>query len=247
MGTTSPAAPGNIARSDSSGGFGELGPAGLLMLVSMLLMLSASLPALEVWTGGAQEAVAGKSCYAALRNAGVSFKRIPAARAPGVELPLRLRGPLRGVEIHGGPARARTNILDCRLALALLAWSTTLRQARVVRVDHFSIYRQDDHIAGTRKISAHAHGLAIDAARFRLQGGADVSVLKDWGNRRRHADPCGIRPWERNEAKLLRRMTCGPALRGIFQVVLTPHYNDAHQNHVHLEFKPGDDDGPWIR
>jgi hypothetical protein len=37
---------------------------------------------------------------------------------------------------------------------------------------------------------------------------------------------------------LLRGVTCAAADRKLFQVVLTPHYNKAHENHVHLELKP---------
>jgi hypothetical protein len=36
----------------------------------------------------------------------------------------------------------------------------------------------------------------------------------------------------------LRSVTCSAADRKLFQVVLTPHYNHAHANHVHLEIKP---------
>jgi len=35
--------------------------------------------------------------------------------------------------------------------------------------------------------------------------------------------------------KVLREITCKTAELDLFQVILTPHYNRAHHNHLHLE------------
>jgi hypothetical protein len=39
----------------------------------------------------------------------------------------------------------------------------------------------------------------------------------------------------------MRKLVCDAARAGLFQTVITPHYNDAHRDHVHLEIDPGDD------
>jgi hypothetical protein len=44
----------------------------------------------------------------------------------------------------------------------------------------------------------------------------------------------------------MRQLVCEAAARGLFQVVVTPHYNDAHGNHVHLEIDP-QASSLWIR
>jgi hypothetical protein len=36
----------------------------------------------------------------------------------------------------------------------------------------------------------------------------------------------------------MRGVVCDAVARGLFDVVLTPHHDDAHGNHVHLEVKP---------
>jgi hypothetical protein len=37
---------------------------------------------------------------------------------------------------------------------------------------------------------------------------------------------------------MLREVVCAAAASDLFQVVLTPHHDEHHQNHVHLEVRP---------
>jgi hypothetical protein len=39
----------------------------------------------------------------------------------------------------------------------------------------------------------------------------------------------------------MRGVICAAVQRDLFQVVLTPHHDAAHANHVHLEIRPGVD------
>jgi hypothetical protein len=178
------------------------------------------------------------ACHHALQQAGVHFETLPAAAAPGVKIPIRLRGPVHGVTFEQLEHDATFSILDCRLGLALAAWSRDLRHARVRRVDYYSMYRPFARVGGNGPISGHAHALAIDAARFTLDNGVTVGVLDDWEGRKRGQAPCPVRHDESAGSRLLRRVTCAGVDSQLFQIVLTPHYNKAHENHVHLERKP---------
>ena len=180
-------------------------------------------------------------CYAALSSAGVPFDALPEGSAPGVRQPVQLRGPLGGVTAGPRGRDPRHGIIDCRLALTLLAWAPTLRHAGVRHLEHYSIYRPGARIARSRKVSAHAHALAIDAARFHLDNGDVVEVLTDWEERDRGGEPCTERPYEAWPSRLMRGVVCDAVSRGLFQVVLTPHHDKAHENHVHLEVRPGVD------
>jgi hypothetical protein len=82
-----------------------------------------------------------EACFARLQEAGVAFDRVSASEAAGVRMPLRLRGPIGGVNVVSSDKRAVHAILDCRLALALLSWSEILQRAGVERIEHFSMYR----------------------------------------------------------------------------------------------------------
>ena len=100
------------------------------------------------------------------------------------------------------------------------------------------MYRPGARVGGDGGVSGHAHGLAIDAARFTLRDGVAIDVLDDWEGRKLGQDPCPVRSDEGSASRLLRKITCSAADSRLFQVVLTPHYNKAHGNHVHLEIKP---------
>lgn len=178
------------------------------------------------------------ACYRALRDRGVAFRPVPPGRARGVKMPTRLTGPIEGVEVRARGRRRVHAILDCRLALALHAWAPTLRAAGVTRLEHYSMYRPGARIGGSGKVSGHARGLAIDAARLYLQDGAVIDVLEDWEDRSRGASPCPRRPDEGRPSRILRSVVCDAVDRRLFQVVLTPHHDRAHENHVHLELKP---------
>lgn len=186
------------------------------------------------------------ACYQGLRDANVAFDEVTPARAGGIDYPIKLTGELGGIRIRGNGKQAPTAYLDCRLAEALLAWTPTLRAAGITAIDHYSMYRKNAKVAGTSKPSGHASGFAIDAARFHFADGTEVGVLDDWEDRTRGADPCSARPHESSHARRVRDVVCEAAEKGIFQIVITPHYNEAHHNHVHLEIAE-QPRAAWIR
>ena len=177
-------------------------------------------------------------CYQALTAAGVAFEPVPAESAAGIAVPTRLRGPLGGIEVVPSDHSVKHALLDCRLALALLAWAPTLRRAGVDRIEHYSTYRPGSHVRRTGKISGHSRGLAIDAARFGLDDGEVLDVRTDWQDRERGGAPCPRRPDEGRSSRLLRGVVCAAVQDELFQVVITPHHDHAHADHVHLELRP---------
>jgi hypothetical protein len=179
-----------------------------------------------------------ETCYAELRDAHVPFERVAHAQARGVEMPTRLLGPIGGVEVLPRDGRALHALLDCRLALALLSWAPSLRHAGVTAIDHYSIYRPGARVHRSGHASGHARGLAIDAARFHLSNGTVLDVLTDWEERERGSSPCPRRSEEAWPSRLIRGVVCDAVDRDLFQVVITPHHDREHENHVHLELKP---------
>jgi hypothetical protein len=63
-------------------------------------------------------------------------------------------------------------------------------------------------------------------------------VLTDWTSRERGAPPCVHPEGELGPSAVLRRVVCRAIEADLFQVVVSPHHNDAHNNHVHLEVRP---------
>jgi hypothetical protein len=189
-------------------------------------------------SGRAIAALSGPRCMELLRAHRIPFARVPASEAPGVAFPVRLRGPVGGVRIRSRGGSSLHEIVDCRLVLAIADLAPALRAEGVVALEHYSIYRPGAHIRRSSRVSGHAHGLAIDAAFFHLRGGREITILDDWGVRTRRADPCASYE-EGEEASRLRRIACQAAQSETFQVVLTPHFDRAHNNHLHLELRPG--------
>ena len=178
-------------------------------------------------------------CLDVLRSHHVPFSRLEGADLEGVGIPIRLDGPLAGIEIRSRGGSDVHEIMDCRLAVALLAWAPALRARGVRRVLHYSTYRPGARIARSGHVSGHAKGLAIDLATLELADGSSLDVLSGWEARERGQPPCEGEVEEGERSAELRRMVCAAASEDLFQVVLTPHYDRAHGNHVHLEVVPG--------
>ncbi len=128
------------------------------------------------------------------------------------------------------PARP---MMACDLAAAVALWrrqsvepaARELLGAEVRQIDHLGVYAcrgVGDPVTG--RPSAHARAQAIDVAGFRLANGRRITVERDW----RGQGP---------EAAFLRRVR-DDACR-VFGVTLSPDYNAAHANHLHLEVGPG--------
>lgn len=193
-------------------------------------------------TGTELAALDEATCFARLDEAEVAYEHVPPDEAAGVTMPLRLTGPIGGVEIRGRDRPNVHGIIDCRLALALLAWAPHLRALGIHRIEHFSIYRPRARIASSGRPSGHASGMAIDLGRIYLDDGSVIDVLEGWGERTRGAPPCPVLEGEAPGAALLRGVVCEAVEQQRFHVILTPHFDRAHQNHVHLELRA---DATW--
>ncbi len=185
------------------------------------------------------------ACEAELTRRAVPFTR--AADTPNVLAPVRLQGPLRGVSIHSvlSPverARSSSEILDCRLVLALDDFAGLVVQRGVVEIVHLSGYRPRSANGCTPKYDGKQHcgALAIDVATFKRSDGTVLQVERDFHG---HiglptcAATAGPSP-PSAESTELWSFVCESARRAIFHVILTPNFNAEHKNHFHLEITP---------
>lgn len=178
------------------------------------------------------------TCRTTLTRYEVSFERLNDEQAPGVENPVQLIGPVGGITVGSRGSSENNEILDCRLVVALLAWSDDLRAAGVVHIDHFSTYRPAARVAGTGEPSGHARAMAIDVGRLNRSDGSVLEVVDVWANAERGADPCVRIADESDDLRSLRSLVCGVIDNDTFQIVLTPHFDRVHRNHIHLELRP---------
>jgi hypothetical protein len=167
-------------------------------------------------------------CRALLRSAGVRYTMLPAVKsgercgyADAVRLPSK--GSRR---IAFRPANLG---VSCPVAAALALWEWNVLQtaarehfdARVVSIEHLGSYScRRIYGRGSGDWSEHATADAVDVAGFRLSDGTQVSVLKDWNG-------------GGAKAAFLRDVRTGGCK--LFATVLSPDYNTAHRDHLHLD------------
>ena len=179
------------------------------------------------------------ACRATLRAHGARFRAYAGENQADIRSAgLLLDGPLNGVRFEHSGNSPLHSALDCRLALALLAWTPVLREFGVTRIQHMSTFRPNSRVAGTARASGHARALAIDLRYVEFEDGTRLDVLTDWSSRERGAPPCTHPPDEPGPSAVLRQIVCRAVEAELFQVVVSPHHNDAHANHVHLEVRP---------
>jgi hypothetical protein len=167
-------------------------------------------------------------CRALLAVAGVRDRPAP-TRRPGPEC-----GYDDGVILAAGNARQSGFapaglVTSCPVATALLLWDGRVVQAAAerhfgqgvaafVHAGSFSCRRLYGRESGAW--SEHATADAVDILGFRLEDGRTVSVLRDW-------------PRTGTEAAFLRDVRDGAC--DLFTTVLSPEYNAAHRDHLHLD------------
>jgi hypothetical protein len=164
-------------------------------------------------------------CRAVLREGGLRFADQPDRTVGGCALHdvVRLEGGKAMLSPAGPP-------MTCPLALGYAFWLRHVVQpaaraelgAPILRVEHYgsfacrNVYGRAD---GRR--SEHAFANAIDVAGFRTAAGREVAVRRDF----RDSGAAG---------RFLRRVRDGAC--PWFHAVLSPDYNAAHRDHLHLDF-----------
>lgn len=167
-------------------------------------------------------------CRELLARAGVRFVAVG-------PLELGQCGYRDGIQLTAGGARTIFLHPDrpkmaCPVAAALSMWEWNVVQPaairsfgqRVVTFEQLGTYNCRS-IAGRGALSQHAHARAIDIAGFVLADGRRITVAQDWNG-------------GGGKAAFLREARDGAC--GLFSTTLSPDYNAAHRDHLHLDEAP---------
>jgi len=167
-------------------------------------------------------------------------------KLPGVELPVRLVGPVGGVVFKSDYPDAQRptlpfEVFDCRLVVALAHFATILREHDVSEVRIFSAYRPPPKATPAAAVrTGHPGGLAVDLRLFIKSSGARLEVLTDFQGQI-GADPCGSGApggAEKSPTRELRSIFCAGVRERLFHLMLSPNYDRPHRNHFHFEVRP---------
>lgn len=157
--------------------------------------------------------------------------------------PVWLLGSVEGADLFDPQGFPTPRVLtSCEAALALADTAADLRPDDVVGIRHWGSYSCRT-IAGTGRLSQHAFADAFDLTGFELRDGSLVTLVDHWEH---GTDTPGT-----GEAALLYDAAWRWYEQRIWNVVLTPNYNAAHDDHFHVDLTPGEDyigftDGRYI-
>ena len=168
-------------------------------------------------------------CHALLARAGIAYRALPGRTGEGGSC-----GFDDGVAWTRGGARAAAYApaapaLACPLAATLAVWEWSVVQpaaarrlgTTVTRIDHFGSYAcRRIYGRASGDWSEHARADAIDVAGFRLADGRRITVARDW----KGGD---------DAAAFLHEVREGGCR--LFGTTLSPDYNAAHRDHLHLD------------
>ncbi|HEX4738648.1 MAG TPA: extensin family protein [Allosphingosinicella sp.] len=181
-----------------------------------------------LFTGRKLAATHGSACRTLLADGGISFTPMPPQRDGqecGMDDAVRLL-PDGAADIAFHPAGLG---MSCRLAAGLALWEWHVVQPaalarfgkRVVEIDHFGSYNcRRMYGRASEPWSEHARANALDVAGFRLEDGRRISVAADWTDK-------GAK------GRFLHQVRDGGCR--LFATVLSPDYNAAHHDHLHLD------------
>ncbi len=170
----------------------------------------------------AQPALETRQCFAKLQSQAVAFTPLPDRNFGGG---CSAVNSVKLLDI-GVPA---TNLgaMTCNLAANFAAWARygvqpaarVIFGAEIEKIETFGTYNCRP-IAGSGKLSEHAHSNAIDVSAFVLSDGRRISIQKDWTG-------------DRQTRQFLALVHASACKR--FNTVLSPDYNAAHHDHFHFD------------
>ena len=146
--------------------------------------------------------------------------------------PIRVSGTINGVDFHPSSfSNAPADMyVQCGVALALWETAELAKTRGITDIAHYGTYNCRV-IAGTDTLSEHSFANAIDIAGVETSAGARYTVLDHWEDGDTTPETAG--------GELLFWFAHAMHDRHIWNIILTPEYNAAHDNHFHVDMTPG--------
>lgn len=166
-----------------------------------------------------------QQCYADLSRVGVRYSPLPDRDYGGG---CQVVGAVQLIDI-GVPVTG-LKAMRCGLARTFVAWarnavvpaSYQMLGSQVVKVETFGTYACRNTVGtATARLSGHALANAVDVSGFVLADGRRITIADDWRS------PDGR---VRDFLNAIHDSACKR-----FGTVLSPDYNEAHRDHLHLE------------
>ncbi len=169
-------------------------------------------------------------CYAELDARHVAWRH---ASRPGIALGVELTGSIGGIQLT---SEDQPLVIDCSLAVSLDEAGPYLRALGIAKATFSSAYSRRN-VRGTNRPSKHSFGLAIDVHTFWGPELGTLRVDRDYEQGLGDEVDCVGAPLTEGGA-VLKILQCQLVRSGLFHLVLSPDFDDAHHDHFHLEALP---------
>jgi hypothetical protein len=181
------------------------------------------------------------ACTAELAASGVGFRptlrddESPADHPDlvcSIDEPVWLTSPVEGIDVRYYYASEGADVLlSCNAAGALVETARDVGAAGAVEIVHLGTYNCRT-IGGTNTLSQHGLGNAIDLSAFTFADAHTASVFDDWEH--------GSDAPDTADGAFLYDAVHRWYDDWVWSIILTPEYNDAHDNHFHVDQTPGE-------
>ncbi|MDP2214287.1 extensin family protein [Phenylobacterium sp.] len=222
------------------GGLWALVLDGLLVTIALAWAIDAFAPPQDLpWKPLALSDPPGLATTAKFRRAAADpdlCREVLAAGGVGfTEEPDRVSGdcPLTNtVRLRGGvtPLAPAAPVMTCPLALSYAFWdrhvlgpaTRRVMETDVARVEHYGVFAcRNVYGRSEGRVSEHASANALDVSALVLEDGRRLSVIGDFND-------------DNDGGTLMRALRTGAC--DYFRAVLSPDYNAAHADHLHLDY-----------
>ncbi len=203
-----------------------------LLPLALLTATTQAAPVTKPPTGQAK-APPSTACTKELDARGIKWKR---ASKKGIADGVQVLGPLNGVNVV---SEEYDLVIDCSLAVSLYEAMAYVRGLGIEKAAFSSAYSRRK-VRGTNHLSKHSFGLAIDIHAFTGPDLGTVSLKNDFEQGLGDDIDCLGHPLTQGGAAL-KILQCQLVRSGLFRLVLSPDYDDAHHDHFHLEAIPWSD------
>ncbi|HEY4179106.1 MAG TPA: extensin family protein [Kofleriaceae bacterium] len=172
---------------------------------------------------------AQEKCTDELDARGIAWKK---GSRPGIKDSVEIVGPLGGTPLTSEVPL----VIDCSLAISLDEAGKYMKALGIEKA-YFSNAYSRRNVRGTNHPSKHSFGLAIDIHTFTLPDLGTLRIDRDYEQGLGDDYDCVGSPMTRGGA-VLKVLQCQLVRSGLFHLVLSPDYDDAHHDHFHLEALP---------
>ena len=148
-----------------------------------------------------------------------------------IEDPVLLYSPIGNVSIrYIASAEEAPVFMGCNAAVSVVGSAAVAGSLGATELLHIGTYNCRT-ISGTSTLSQHGYANAIDIGGFTLEDGTEITVFDDWED--------GNPNPQTEYGQWLREFTDQIWAMGLWNIILTPEYNAAHDDHFHIDLTPG--------